>query len=276
MPELGHRRPLVALLCAGVSLLLLGLTATSGIPLSATSLALAGGLSAAALAGFAMAGAAWSRLTARDALGLRDASDEPGPAARAGLVAGALGLSMLLDVALGWLGAWEGSRLEWIDRLVHGASPGEFVPLFFGLALGPGVAEELLFRGAVLGALARRLGVATGVLGSALLFGAVHMDVAQGGAAAAIGVYLGCVVIVTGNVRTAVIAHVANNTFALLDAALLDPGRQAASVDLVALALGGALVLPALRIVTRHLPRGVRRVEASMRARPSTAHSERL
>jgi membrane protease YdiL (CAAX protease family) len=181
---------------------------------------------------------------------------------------------MLLDAALGWLGAWEGSRLEWIDRLVHGASPGELVPLFFGLALGPGTAEELLFRGLVLGAIARRAGVVAGVLGSALLFGAVHMDAAQGGAAAVIGVYLGCVVIVTGNVRTAVIAHVANNSFALLDAAWLDQDRQAGSMDLVAIVLGAALLLPALRIVTRHLPRGVQRLEAGTRTPPPVTRSE--
>lgn len=81
------------------------------------------------------------------------------------------------------------------------------------------VAEEMVFRGAILRRLNDALGhrlrwVAIGV--SALLFGAVHGNAAQGSTAFVVGLLLGWMYVRTGSIVPGVVYHWVNNSTAVL------------------------------------------------------------
>ncbi len=127
--------------------------------------------------------------------------------------------------------------------------PASELPLAFGaFALGPAVSEELLFRGLLIGILARSpLKPAGAIAVSALVFGLAHFDPVQASAAAVLGLYLGTLTWATGSVRPAILAHAVNNGVALLAIRreALDPGWPHAGLGFLwligALSLGGAL-----------------------------------
>ena len=103
------------------------------------------------------------------------------------------------------------SALEEIDRIVVAARDDAPALAIVALALLPGFAEELLFRGAILEALRARAGTIVGVAGSALLFGAAHLEPIHAASAAALGGYLGFVTIRANSVWPAVVCHLVNN-----------------------------------------------------------------
>lgn len=87
------------------------------------------------------------------------------------------------------------------------------------IAIAPGVCEELLFRGHVLPSLLARWGTAPAVAGSALLFGAIHLDYSGSGAtlyrvpfAIAVGTGFALLRLRTGSLFPAMAAHALVNT----------------------------------------------------------------
>lgn len=85
------------------------------------------------------------------------------------------------------------------------------------------LSEEWLFRGIILPGLVDAHGVLTGLVGSALLFGAIHgswVGVAYGGAA---GLVLGALRLRTGSLWAPVALHAASNALPLLIPARLAP-----------------------------------------------------
>ncbi len=85
------------------------------------------------------------------------------------------------------------------------------------ISLAAGVGEEMLFRGVIQGALCRALGTGTGLLLASLVFGAFH-PITPGYAVIAgfLGLYLGGVWLVTGNLLAVMIAHAVYDFVALL------------------------------------------------------------
>lgn len=85
--------------------------------------------------------------------------------------------------------------------------------------LGP-IAEELLFRGAVLGSLLEWRPIRSmpwlAILLSAALFGLVHMNPAQMPGAIAIGLLYGWLVYRTGSLLPGIIGHIFNNSLACI------------------------------------------------------------
>jgi hypothetical protein len=76
------------------------------------------------------------------------------------------------------------------------------------IALAAGVGEELLFRGAIQGALSRWLGPGPGIAAASLLFGLLHpITSAYVVLAGLMGAYLGIVWVLNGNLLTVIIAH---------------------------------------------------------------------
>ena len=73
------------------------------------------------------------------------------------------------------------------------------------------VVEEIVFRGLLFGALARRLGVLGGAVVTALLFGAVHGDPVLFPTLAAMGFITALAYAGTGNLWVAVVLHASNN-----------------------------------------------------------------
>lgn len=80
------------------------------------------------------------------------------------------------------------------------------------------VVEELLYRGIVCGRIWDWLGIRAAFIGSALIFGLVHMNLVQFVYAAVFGLLLACLAEVTGNLSGAVAAHMAANLTSVLRA----------------------------------------------------------
>lgn len=239
-------RPLLAALCgtAGLSLLVapgLFVSVAAERSLSAAELALSALCTSTALGLVALCGALLVRRPVGDTLAL--ARGQLSAKSVTALVIGTAGISHLLDWTTRSLGIREQGALEIIEGALAGASGWTLLLCLVGVAIAPGIGEELLFRGLLMRSLARRAGVAAGIITSAVLFGAVHADLTQGCAAAVLGLYLGAAAIASGSTRTSTACHVANNLAAVLAAAW---GSHDASPvwesTLLMLAGGGAIV----------------------------------
>ena len=78
------------------------------------------------------------------------------------------------------------------------------------------IAEELLFRGVVYKRLKLYFGVTPALIGSALIFGIMHVNLVQFLYAAVIGLFLAFVLEKTGKLSMAVLGHIAANLAAVL------------------------------------------------------------
>lgn len=103
-------------------------------------------------------------------------------------------------------------------------------------ALLPGLCEELLFRGALLGLLRRRPGTWIPVLVVAFAFGAFHLSVFRFFPTAVLGVLLGMLTVRSRSITCSMVAHTINNGL-LMVAAFRMPDLQP-GVWVVPLALG--------------------------------------
>lgn len=91
----------------------------------------------------------------------------------------------------------------------------ELFAYFVALCVMPAVAEEVLFRGAFQG-LMRPCGSAAAIFAPALLFGLLHLDLAQGLTAFACGVFLGWLAERSGSILPGMLLHLVNNMLAFL------------------------------------------------------------
>ena len=91
----------------------------------------------------------------------------------------------------------------------------ELFAYFLALCVMPAVAEEVLFRGAFQG-LMRPCGSAAAIFAPALLFGLLHLDLAQGLTAFACGVFLGWLAERSGSILPGMLLHLVNNMLAFL------------------------------------------------------------
>ena len=109
-----------------------------------------------------------------------------------------------------------------INRLTGSPATSEMLPSggpellvqFLALCVMPAIAEELLFRGAFQG-LMRPCGSAAAIFAPALLFGVLHLDLAQGLTAFACGVFLGWLAERSGSILPGMLLLV-NNALAFL------------------------------------------------------------
>ena len=110
-----------------------------------------------------------------------------------------------------------------INRLTGSPATSEMLPSggpellvqFLALCVMPAIAEELLFRGAFQG-LMRPCGSAAAIFAPALLFGVLHLDLAQGLTAFACGVFLGWLAERPGSILPGMLLHLVNNALAFL------------------------------------------------------------
>jgi membrane protease YdiL (CAAX protease family) len=118
------------------------------------------------------------------------------------------------------------------------------------LAVAPGCAEELAFRGALLGAVRKVAGPGGAVAVSAVLFGLIHIQPAgyRVPFALLLGVALGVLRLRTGSVVPGMIAHGVLNTTTLLVTPFIDEGATPETVPL-AQALGLLAVGTILSVV---------------------------
>lgn len=110
-----------------------------------------------------------------------------------------------------------------INRLTGSPATSEMLPSggpellvqFLALCVMPAIAEELLFRGAFQG-LMRPCGSAAAIFAPALLFGVLHLDLAQGLTAFACGVFLSWLAERSGSILPGMLLHLVNNALAFL------------------------------------------------------------
>lgn len=130
----------------------------------------------------------------------------------------------LLGIAVGVTGWGAAYGIYQLVTLVIGNAPefsgfevdtvGQWLLLLVTMALLPGICEEVLFRGAIQGILERR-GTARGVVITAVLFGLFHLDPWRLIPTMFLGLVLGMLVVRTGSLVPAILAHVANNGVAV-------------------------------------------------------------
>lgn len=185
----------------------------AGRELDSDTIASAAFAISAAVACIALSAAVAQRATVRETLALHRPRAS---AARMFVYAGGLlGLSILTKLVLVASGFYENSGLAELDAAIAPKGLTDGLALFFGAALGPGIAEELLFRGIVLGSLAARFGPGVAVLGAAALFGLFHADPAHIAGAVPLGLYLGAIRVVTGSTLASAFCHIVNNALAI-------------------------------------------------------------
>lgn len=110
-----------------------------------------------------------------------------------------------------------------INRLTGSPATSEMLPSggpellmqFLALCVMPAIAEELLFRGAFQG-LMRPCGSAAAIFAPALLFGVLHLNLAQGLTAFACGVFLDWLAERSGSILPGMLLHLVNNALAFL------------------------------------------------------------
>ncbi len=86
---------------------------------------------------------------------------------------------------------------------------------FIGIAVIPGIFEELLLRKAILG-YGKKFGNYFALLTSAIIFGLLHMNFQQGIFAVLIGIVFGIIMLKTGDIRLTISLHILNNGFVAL------------------------------------------------------------
>ena len=113
------------------------------------------------------------------------------------------------------------------------------------VAVGPGVLEELWCRGFLGRGLCGRYGIAAGVLLTAVLFAAMHLDPSQVVVIACMGCFLHFVYFATRSIWMPILLHTANNGLAILLALTLkqaDSG-DAAPMPVIVRIVGLSLIL---------------------------------
>ena len=129
-------------------------------------------------------------------------------------VVGVAATNHVLTALLPLMPGYESSSLAGNLALFAGADLLDFASALARLAVLPGVAEELIFRGLLFAVLARVGGPRIAIAGSALAFGLVHIDPHHIFIASLLGLQLGALRSLHG-LPVAVLAHVANNAFLL-------------------------------------------------------------
>jgi len=171
------------------------------------------------MAGGSMLVAAAARVPIRQALGIRRAPWPAFLAAPLGILALGPTSDFLRRVMVEIAPHFTFGSLDQLDAAVRGAPLWLVAPLF---ALVPGIAEELLFRGAF------QRSIRTGwlaILLSGFFFAAYHTDPHHVVAVLPLGLYLAWLGHRTGSVLVPITAHVVNNAAAVITAVLLGTGE---------------------------------------------------
>jgi membrane protease YdiL (CAAX protease family) len=128
-------------------------------------------------------------------------------------------LPLLVGMALVAGSSWE--PFERLSREIEET----VAPLFLGcsplvlalVSLAAGVGEEALFRGVIQAALGSATHPAVGLLGASVLFGLTHLVTRTYALLAGVlGLYLGAITMISGNLVPAIVAHALYDFVALL------------------------------------------------------------
>ena len=118
------------------------------------------------------------------------------------------------------------------------------------VTIGPGVCEELLFRGAILSLLLKRGSVAGAVVGQAALFAALHIYGFKLLPTFSIGLMLGLYALRSRSIWPVMIAHALHNLVAVRGTPLLPPGWLESPAGLATLGVMALVGLGACRLTS--------------------------
>jgi membrane protease YdiL (CAAX protease family) len=199
------------------------------------------------LAMLALAFAARSPRGIRERLGLGPSQLSRGAVAL--LALGTLALSYSLDGIYRLIETPDGGVLFQFESELAGVRGGTLAFALLSFALVPGFAEEILCRGLVQRGLQPRYGPIPAILLASLFFGALHVDPVHSAFAAILGLYLGAIAYLAQSVRASMGCHVANNTAAVLGAAVAPGSGPMPTPSLV---IAAAFSLGVLGWIWRH------------------------
>jgi membrane protease YdiL (CAAX protease family) len=183
----------------------------------------------------------------------------------AALWAGSLGLFELQYAAWpppeGYLDAF-----QVLHRALRPSGPLDGVVSVLAIAVAPAVGEEIVFRGTLLPAFARRLPSWAAVVLAALLFGIIHLDPTTTGAytfyrvpfATSVGLGLGILRVRSGSLVPCVVAHATLNAITFFTVLLtapsteLEPANVLQGFGLFVLGTAASLVLLRLHASARN------------------------
>jgi len=132
-----------------------------------------------------------------------------------------------------------GDPMRMVSPIILARAEEHLLEVILLVAVGPAVAEEMLFRGYLQTRLLRCWGPAAAILVSTLLFSASHCDPTYMICVLPLGLWFSVVAWRAGSIRPAILCHLANNLFAVLalvtrdaedPSSLLDPYSYAALV----------------------------------------------
>lgn len=113
-----------------------------------------------------------------------------------------------------WIVEFEASQMALIEQ-VFSSQINVMLGLLL-LAVAPGIAEELFFRGYIQRQAERRLGVLWAIVITGVLFGLYHLRLTQALPLSVLGIYLCFITWRTGSLWPAVIVHFLNNALAVV------------------------------------------------------------
>lgn len=163
-------------------------------------------------------------------------------------------LSMVIENVALFSGVEINGTLEMIANTIGSAQGLERVFVVLAISLGPGLGEELLFRGYIQTRLLERHAPLFAIVVTSLLFGLMHMDPLQSTLTVFMGGYLGFLAYRFRSLWPAVGAHALNNGIAALTLSLFPEESEAAEPSLFGLLLGGAVFTVCLVYVLRKVP----------------------
>jgi membrane protease YdiL (CAAX protease family) len=168
----------------------------------------------------------------------------PSRASRAGVVFavfGMIGVSLASAAICDLAGVHGHGPVAAIAHALRGPTPIRLALGLLTIAIAPGMAEELFFRGLVQTRLVSRWGRWPSIFATAFGFGLVHLDLLQGAVALVAGLFLGWVVEVFKGIRPAVAAHAVNNA-AFVAVASFGSTKDQTRLEIVLIALVGLAV----------------------------------
>lgn len=119
-------------------------------------------------------------------------------------------------VAVEALDSWIGISKEGIDRLQKVATQPSLAVSLIAIAVMPAIGEEILFRGVLARGLASRFVPAVSIVASAVVFSAFHMSLIQAAPTLLLGLVYGYLALNARSAIPTMIAHLLNNSFAIL------------------------------------------------------------
>ena len=108
--------------------------------------------------------------------------------------------------------------------------------LFFNIfliAIIPAIGEEVFFRGAIQGVLQRKLNVKLAIWITAVVFSAIHMQFYGFVPRMLLGVFLGYLLVWSGNLWLSIVAHFSNNVLAVILYYLKNNGYKVPDIDTI-------------------------------------------